>query len=51
MSLTTRCLRLTTSADEQLDYLLVDDLQPGTGVHSFLAVDFNKEGQLEQVEI
>jgi hypothetical protein len=38
-------------SDEQLDYLLVDDKQPGTGSHSFLAVDYDKDGNLEQVEI
>jgi len=26
--------------DEQLDYLLIDDLQPGTNAHSFLLVDY-----------
>jgi hypothetical protein len=35
--------------DEQLDYLLLDDLQVGTGAHSFLEVDFNDDGKLVQV--
>jgi hypothetical protein len=36
-------------SDEQLDYLLIDDVQRGTNVHNFLEVDFNEDGQLEQV--
>lgn len=35
--------------DEQLDYLLIDDMQPGTNAHAFVEVDFNDKGQLEQV--
>lgn len=35
--------------DEQLDYLLIDDVQ-GNGAHSFLEVDYNDNGQLVQVE-
>jgi hypothetical protein len=34
--------------DEQLDYLLIDDMQPGGG-HSFLEVDYDSEGNLVQV--
>jgi hypothetical protein len=34
--------------DEQLDYLLVDDVQ-GNGAHSFLEVDYDENGQLVQV--
>lgn len=37
--------------DEQLDYLLIDDTQPGSGRHNFLAVDYDKDGKLVQVEI
>lgn len=37
-------------SDEQLGYLLIDDLTPG-GVHNFLGVDFDKDGNLIQVEI
>ena len=36
-------------SDEQLDYLLVDDRQSGSNTHAFLEVDFNADGQLEQV--
>jgi hypothetical protein len=36
-------------SNEQLDYLLVDDLQ-AKGGHSFLEVDYNDEGQLVQVK-
>lgn len=35
--------------DEQLDYLLIDDLQASTGAHSFLEVDYDEDGQLVQV--
>lgn len=35
--------------DEQLDYLLIDDVQKATNVHNFLEVDYNSDGQLEQV--
>jgi len=35
--------------DEQLDYLLIDDVQHGTNAHSFLEVDFDEDGQLVQV--
>lgn len=37
-------------SDEQLDYLLVDDLQPGRNTHSFLLMDYDEDGQLVQVE-
>lgn len=37
-------------SDEQLDYLLVDDLQKGTNVHAFLEVDYDGDGQLVQVQ-
>jgi len=36
--------------DEQLDYLLIDDVQAGSGAHSFLEVDFDGDGNLVQVE-
>jgi len=35
--------------DEQLDYLLIDDVQSGSGAHSFLEVDYDEDGQLVQV--
>lgn len=35
--------------DEQLDYLLIDDVQHGTNAHSFLEVDYDENGQLVQV--
>lgn len=35
--------------DEQLDYLLIDDVQHGTNAHSFLEVDYDGDGQLVQV--
>lgn len=35
--------------DEQLDYLLIDDVQHGTNAHSFLEVDYDSDGQLVQV--
>lgn len=35
-------------SDAQLDYLLIDDLQQGSGVHAFLLVDYDKDGQLVQ---
>jgi hypothetical protein len=35
--------------DEQLDYLLIDDVQRGTNTHNFLEVDFDSDGQLVQV--
>jgi hypothetical protein len=38
-------------SDAQLDYLLIDDTVPNTGVHNFLAFDYNKDGQLDQVEL
>jgi hypothetical protein len=34
--------------DEQLDYLLIDDVQ-GNGAHSFLEVDYDSDGNLAQV--
>jgi hypothetical protein len=34
--------------DEQLDYLLIDDVQ-GNGAHSFLEVDYDADGNLAQV--
>lgn len=37
-------------SDEQLDYLLVDDLQKGTNTHTFLEVDYDDDGQLVQVQ-
>jgi hypothetical protein len=35
--------------DEQLDYLLIDDRQPGSNAHAFLEVDYDDKGQLIQV--
>lgn len=35
--------------DEQLDYLLIDDVQHATQAHSFLEVEYDKDGQLVQV--
>jgi|SRR6516165_6254604 hypothetical protein len=35
--------------DEQLDYLLIDDMQSGSNTHAFVEVDFNDKGQLVQV--
>lgn len=35
--------------DEQLDYLLIDDMQHGGTAHSFLEVDYDEDGQLVQV--
>jgi hypothetical protein len=35
-------------SDEQLDYLLIDDLQQGSGAHAFLLVDYDDDGQLVQ---
>jgi hypothetical protein len=35
--------------DEQLDYLLIDDRQSGSNTHAFVEVDYNDQGQLEQV--
>lgn len=39
-----------TFSDAQLDYLLIDDLQQGSGAHAFLLMDYDKDGQLVQVE-
>ena len=36
-------------SDEQLDYLLIDDRQPGSNAHAFLEVDYDDKGQLVQV--
>lgn len=36
-------------SDEQLDYLLIDDRMSGSNAHSFVEVDFNDQGQLQQV--
>lgn len=35
--------------DEQLDYLLIDDIQHDSRAHSFLEVDWDDQGQLVQV--
>lgn len=35
-------------SDAQLDYLLIDDLQQGSGAHAFLLVDYDEDGQLVQ---
>jgi hypothetical protein len=37
--------------DEQLDYLLIDDLQSGSNAHAFLAVDYDNDGKLVQVDV
>lgn len=38
--------------NKQLDYLLLDDLQaPPKGGHSFLEVDYDKDGKLVQVHL
>lgn len=42
-------IEVSKFTDEQLDYLLIDDLQAGSGAHSFLEVDYDDEGQLVQV--
>ena len=36
-------------SDAQLDYLLIDDLQQGSGAHAFLLVDFEGEGEDAQL--
>lgn len=36
-------------SDEQLDYLLIDDRISGSNAHSFVEVDYNDQGQLQQV--
>jgi hypothetical protein len=38
-------------SDEQLDYLLIDDLQSGVGAHSFLSVDYDKDGNIVQADL
>lgn len=38
-------------SDTQLDYLLVDDVQKRTNVHNFVALDWDKDGNLAQTEI
>lgn len=43
-----KIIPFTEFSDEQLDYLLIDDFQPKGG-HSFLAVDYDKDGKLAQV--
>ena len=43
-----RILECAQFSDEQLDYLLLDDIQP-TGGQSFLEVDYNEDGVLVQV--
>lgn len=35
-------------SDDQLDYLLIDDLQQGSGAHAFLLMDYNDAGELVQ---
>ena len=35
--------------DEQLDYLLIDDMQVTKNTHAFVEVDYNDKGQLAQV--
>jgi hypothetical protein len=35
-------------SDEQLDYLLIDDMQPKGG-HAFIEVDYDEDGNLKQV--
>jgi|SRR6516162_8365939 len=36
-------------SDEQLDYLLIDDMQVVKNSHAFVEVDYDKDGQLVQV--
>jgi len=43
-----KIIPFTEFSDEQLDYLLIDDMQPKGG-HSFLAVDYDADGKLSQV--
>lgn len=42
-------IEVSQFTDEQLDYLLIDDLQQGSGAHSFLEVDYDDNKQLVQV--
>lgn len=37
--------------DEQLDYLLIDDLQQGTNTHAFLLVDYDKSDPPQLVQV
>ncbi len=43
-----RMIPCSEFSDAQLDYLLIDDKQP-KGHHSFLEVDYDDEGNLDQV--
>ena len=45
-----KMIEASNFTDEQLDYLLVDDLQKGTNTHAFLLVDYDDDGQLVQAE-
>ena len=44
-----KMVEVSQFSDDQLDYLLIDDLQQGTGAHAFLLVDYDKDGNLQQV--
>lgn len=44
-----KILEASKFSDDQLDYLLIDDLQQGTNVHAFLLVDYNENDELIQV--
>ena len=47
-----KMLEANLFSDAQLDYLLIDDLQQGSGAHAFLLVDYDSDGddaQLVQV--
>lgn len=44
-----RMVEASHFSESQLDYLLIDDMQPGGG-HSFLEMDYDSEGVLVQVE-
>mgnify|MGYP000922524918 FL=1 len=41
-------IEVSAFSDEQLDYLLLDDTQPGGG-QSFLEMDYDADGNLVQV--
>jgi hypothetical protein len=43
-----KMLEANRFSDEQLDYLLIDDMQQGTPAHAFLLVDYDEDGQLVQ---
>ena len=43
-----KMIECSAFSDEQLDYLLLDDMQPAGG-HSFLEMDYDANGNLVQV--